>query len=181
MSIGDGDLSIRADWFRIGLNHCRFDFMEDRAGRAKDESGARELRVSSAVEIPDEEIQLSFVRSSGPGGQNVNKVATAVQLRFDVARSDSLSEEVRERLVRIAGRRINEDGVLVIEAKSSRSQSRNRQRALAKLRDLLRQAERKPRHRVATSPSAASKERRLQEKKQRGEVKRRRGWKPDDG
>lgn len=137
------------------------------------------MRISRKIEIPDNELQWSFVRSSGPGGQNVNKVATAVQLRFDAAHSPSLPEDVRERLLKLAGQRATEEGVIFIEAKSLRSQSRNREQALAKLRDLVRQAERKPRRRLPTSPSAGAREKTLRRKQRQSEKKKRRRWVPD--
>lgn len=138
------------------------------------------MRISPNIEIPDEEIRLTFIRSSGPGGQNVNKVATAVQLRFDLVHSPSLPDDVRERLIRLAGRRVTEDGVLVLEASRYRSQIRNREQALAALRALVRRAEKPPRRRRATVPTATSKERRLRRKKRRSETKRRRRWTPGE-
>lgn len=119
-----------------------------------------------------EELEFSFVRSSGPGGQNVNKVATAAQLRFDVARSAALNQAARARLARLAGRRMTVEGILVIEARRYRTQEQNRADALARFDDLLTRALQEPRHRVPTKASAASREKRLQSKKRKGEIKR---------
>lgn len=125
---------------------------------------------------PDEsELQWRFVRASGPGGQNVNKVATAVELRFDVPRSRSLPADVKTRLIRIAGRRVSADGVLIIDARRFRSQARNRDDALARLHGLIEQAARKPKKRLKTAPSAASRERRLEAKRRRAGTKSVRG------
>jgi ribosome-associated protein len=129
---------------------------------------------------PDNEITFEFSRSSGPGGQNVNKVSTAVRLRFDVGGSRSLSEDVKARLVQIAGKRITRDGVLIVEARRFRTQDRNRQDALERLRDLLARARRKPKHRKRTRPSAESKERRLEGKRRRAALKRGRSSRSDD-
>jgi ribosome-associated protein len=112
------------------------------------------------------------VRASGPGGQNVNKVASAAQLRFDAKHSAALPEDVRQRLLRLAGKRINEGGILVIEAKRYRSQERNRKDAIDRLVNLIRKAAAKPKSRKKTKPTEASKRRRLEEKRRRSEIKR---------
>ena len=130
------------------------------------------IRITPSIEIDEREISEAFVRASGPGGQNVNKVSTAVQLRFDVARSPALSDDVRERLIRLAGRRITEGGVIVIEARRFRTQERNRQDARDRLIGLIRKAAIKPRYRRKTKPTAASKRRRLDEKRSRARIKR---------
>ena len=132
------------------------------------------VQVAPGVAIPEEEIEERFVQSSGPGGQNVNKVATTVQLRFPVAGSPSLPPEVRRRLVRIAGRRVTADGVLVITARRFRTQEANRRDARARLAALVARALDEPRPRHATRPSRAARERRLQAKARRGAVKRHR-------
>lgn len=122
--------------------------------------------------IEEREIRESFVRSSGPGGQNVNKVSTTVQLRFHIARSTCLSEEVKERLTRLAGKRVTGEGVLIIEAGRFRTQERNRQDARQRLADLVARASKRPRPRRRTRPTAASKERRLEAKHRRSAAKR---------
>jgi ribosome-associated protein len=129
------------------------------------------IRINAQIEIDEREIEESFVRASGPGGQNVNKLATAVQLRFDVRRSPSLPGEVRTRLERLAGARLTRDGVLVIMAQRHRTQARNRDDALERLVDLIRRAAIAPRPRRPTRPTAASRERRIEAKKHRGGVK----------
>ena len=130
------------------------------------------IRITPGISIDEREIEESFIRASGPGGQNVNKLATAVQLRFDVRRSPSLSEDVRDRLARLAGRRLTNDGVLIITAQRHRIQERNRQDALDRLIDLIRRAATPPRPRRPTKPTAASRRRRLDAKTRRSATKR---------
>jgi ribosome-associated protein len=130
------------------------------------------IRVTGQISLEEREIEESFVRSSGPGGQNVNKLATAVQLRFDVRHSPSLPEDVRARLERLAGSKLSGEGVLIITAQRHRTQTRNRQDALARLIHLIRRAAVAPRPRRPTKPTAASRERRIESKKRRGGMKR---------
>lgn len=120
----------------------------------------------------DSEIVLEYVQASGPGGQNVNKTATAVQLRFDVLRSPSLASDLKARLIRLAGRRISADGVLILEAKRFRTQAANRADALRRFYALIQKAGERPKIRRKTQPTKAAQEKRLKEKKQRSEVKR---------
>ena len=129
------------------------------------------IRVTGTIAIDEEEIHQQFIRASGPGGQNVNKVATAVQLRFDVAHSSSLPEEIRERLTRLAGKRMNKEGYLIIDARRFRTQEQNRQDSVARLVDLIRQAAQRPKIRKRTKATLASKERRLESKRRRGKIK----------
>jgi ribosome-associated protein len=142
--------------------------------------GAARIRVTASIWLDPDEIEESFVRSAGPGGQHVNKTSSAVQLRFDVRRSASLPDDVRRRLERLAGSRLTREGVLVLVAQSERSQLRNRQEALERLIDLIRAAAHPPTPRKATRPSRASKRRRLDDKKRRGAMKAGRRMRSDD-
>jgi ribosome-associated protein len=130
------------------------------------------IPVTSRIAIDDAELELTFVRASGPGGQNVNKVATAVQLRFDVAHSPSLPDDVRTRLIARAGKRLTRDGVLVISAQRFRTQERNRADAIERLVEMIRTAATPPRPRRKTRPTRASKERRVDAKRRRSSTKR---------
>jgi len=138
------------------------------------------IRVTRSIQLDESEIEEQFVRASGPGGQNVNKVASAVQLRFDAARSPALPDDVRGRLMELAGRRLTRDGVIVISADRFRTQERNRADALERLLELIRAAAVRPMIRRATRPTLASKRRRLEGKQRRGQTKRERSGKDFD-
>ena len=133
------------------------------------------LSVTPGVEIPDSDVALSFVRSSGPGGQNVNKVASTVQLRFDLQRSTALAPEVKARLRALSGRRLTSEGAILIIARNHRTQESNRREAEARLTDLIKRALVPPKPRKATKPTRAARERRLEQKTQRRRTKRLRG------
>jgi len=130
------------------------------------------IYITRNIALDESEIQIEFTRASGPGGQNVNKVATAARLRFDVRHSPSLPDDVRQRLLLLAGQRVTADGVLVIEARRFRTQERNRQDALDRLVALIRQAAAKPKRRRKTQPTLASRQRRLEGKRRRSQIKR---------
>lgn len=130
------------------------------------------IYITSHIGIDEREVQQEFIRSSGPGGQNVNKVATAVKLRFDVMNSRSLPDDVRRRLIRLAGRRMTENGVLIIDARRFRTQERNRQDSIRRLVELIRRAAEKPKPRRRTKPTLASKRKRLETKRHRSVTKR---------
>ena len=144
-----------------------------------EEGPAARIRVTATLSLDPSEIEETFVRAAGPGGQHVNKTSSAVQLRFDVRHSPSLPGDVRHRLERLAGSRLTREGVLVLQAQSHRSQKRNREEALARLVELVRAAARPPVPRKPTKPTRASKRRRLEHKKKHGALKALRRSPPD--
>ena len=137
------------------------------------------LEIAPGIHIDERDLRFDFIRSAGPGGQNVNKVSTAVQLRFSVLAS-SLPDPVKARLVRLAGKRVTQDGVLIIEAKQFRTQEQNKEAAIRRLGDWVKKALEKPKPRRKTQPSRAARQKRLTVKKRRGEIKRLRQRAPAD-
>jgi ribosome-associated protein len=138
------------------------------------------IEVTPDIRIADDELSFSFVRASGPGGQNVNKVSTAVQLRFDAANSPNLPEAVRARALRLAGRRATAEGVIVLDARRHRTQERNRQDAVDRLVALLQRAAALPKPRTSTKPTRASRLKRVDDKRRRAAVKRARTLRDED-
>ncbi|HSR17248.1 MAG TPA: alternative ribosome rescue aminoacyl-tRNA hydrolase ArfB [Ignavibacteriaceae bacterium] len=130
------------------------------------------IEINNKIFIPETELHFNFIRSSGPGGQNVNKVSTAVQLRFDIINSPSLPEQLKKRLIAVSGNRATKEGILIIEAKRFRTQESNKQDALKRFIELIRKAEKKPKRRIKTKPSKESRQKRIEEKKKRSEVKK---------
>ena len=138
------------------------------------------IEINASVKIEESELHFDFIRASGPGGQNVNKVASSVQLRFDVRNSPSLDPDVKERLIKLAGSRMTDEGILVIEAKRYRTQEQNRFDATQRLFTLIQTALEKPKVRRATHPSVTAKAARVGDKKKHGEIKRIRRYAPED-
>jgi ribosome-associated protein len=136
------------------------------------------IEVTPEIWLDESELEFNFVRSSGPGGQKVNKVATAVQLRFDLDENETLPEAVKARLRRLAGRRLTKDDVLIIESSEERTQERNRTQAVERLVELIRRAAVKPKRRKKTRPSASAKQRRLRKKRHRSQIKKWRRYDP---
>jgi ribosome-associated protein len=141
---------------------------------------ATDLKVTASIAIPESELEEHFILSSGAGGQNVNKVASAVQLRFDVLHSPSLPDDVRVRLLKLAGHRLTKDGVLIVAARESRDQVRNRETARVRLAELIRRATVVPKRRKPTKPTRAAKERRIESKKRHARTKQQRAKRFDD-
>jgi ribosome-associated protein len=139
------------------------------------------IRINPDISIQEDELVIEFIRSSGPGGQNVNKVSTAAQLRFDVAKSPSLPEHVKRRLSQLAGSKLTRQGIIVIDAHRHRTQARNREDAIERLAELIRQAAHVPKRRRSSKPTAASKRRRLDTKRRRSETKKSRSQFEDAG
>lgn len=138
------------------------------------------IEVTQSIKIAEEELHFDFIRSAGPGGQNVNKVSTAVQLRFSARESPNLAQDVKDRLIRLAGNRMTEEGVLIIEAKRYRSQEKNRLDAIQRLVKLIQQAAEPPKPRKKTRPGAGAAAVRMADKRKRGETKRLRNYNPDE-
>jgi ribosome-associated protein len=138
------------------------------------------IRITPAIFIDENELEFDFIRSSGPGGQNINKVATAVQLRFNVKNSSTLPIDVKERLIKLAGSRITENGLIIIEAKRYRTQVKNREDSVQRLVALIKKASEKPKNRKKTKPSVSARAARVFEKKRRGAIKRVRQYNPDE-
>jgi len=138
------------------------------------------IEITPSLSVGENEIQYDFIRASGPGGQNINKVATGVQLRFDIRNSPSLEEGVKERLIKLGGSRVTADGVLILEAKRFRTQEQNRADALARLAALIYRAAEKPKPRKKTRPGAAAVEERLEKKRRQSAVKRMRRYRPGE-